>query len=208
MQRFVAHVAPKVRGREARANHHGAPAREHRADRHHAADAVVERQAVVHAVLGRGVHQPRKPLAPAHHPVVGDLRRLRQAGGAGGVDVERRGIERRRRVVGGGRRLWRQTREDGLERREFRRAPAVGPDADFGIELRPHGSEPGRKLGADHGQARRGDADRMHQSIARKMRVEERHRHPDARKPEPHRHVLGAIRHQQRRHIPRLEALC
>ena len=46
------------------------PPDQHRADRHHAADAVIERQAVVHAVLGTRVEQARKPLAPAHQPVM------------------------------------------------------------------------------------------------------------------------------------------
>src|ERR1700722_9252550 len=40
---LVAHVPPKIRGREPWANHHGAAASEYRAYRNHAADAVVER---------------------------------------------------------------------------------------------------------------------------------------------------------------------
>ena len=77
----------------------------------------------------------------------------------------------------------------------------------LGSSRRAHGRERRRQLGADHDQARRRNPDRMQQRVPRKMRVEQRHRHADARKPEPHRHIFGAVRHQQRRHIARLKAL-
>ena len=52
------------------------PLHEQRADRHHAAHAVVERQAVVHPVPGPGIHEAGEPLAPAHQPVVADVAAL------------------------------------------------------------------------------------------------------------------------------------
>ena len=56
-----------------RPDHDRAAGDQQGADRDHAADAVVERQAVVHAVAGLGVEQAGEPLAPSHDAVMADL---------------------------------------------------------------------------------------------------------------------------------------
>ena len=91
-------------------------------------DAVIHRQAVVHAVARADVHQAGEPVRPLHQPRVADAGGLGQAGGAGGVDVERAIVDRHRpspdRFGGAGR---------GLEvildpRKPSRGGVAVTPD--------------------------------------------------------------------------------
>ena len=53
-----------------------------------AAYAVVERKAVVHAVILLRIHQPGKPLAPLHYLIMPDHSCLRQSGGARGIDIK------------------------------------------------------------------------------------------------------------------------
>ena len=87
-------VVPERAGGEFLADDHRAAIDQHRAGRHHAADAVIHRQAVVHAVARPRVHHAGEPMAPVHQPEMADDRGLRQAGGAGRVDVERAIVER------------------------------------------------------------------------------------------------------------------
>ena len=69
-QRAVAgdDVVPELPGGKSVADHHRAAAHQHGAGRDHAADAVIHRQAIIHAVVGPGIHQPGKPEAPLHQP--------------------------------------------------------------------------------------------------------------------------------------------
>ena len=83
-------VVPEPAGGELRRDHHRGAGHQHGAGRHHAADAVVHRQAVIEPVVRARVEHAGEPAAPAHHPMVADTRGLGQAGGAGGVDQERR----------------------------------------------------------------------------------------------------------------------
>ncbi len=85
----IDHVVPEFAGGEFIADHHRSAAHQHRAGGNDAADAVIQRQAIVHAVVGTGVHEAGEPKAPLHQPVMADMGGLRQAGRAGGVDVER-----------------------------------------------------------------------------------------------------------------------
>ena len=90
MQRSCADVAPRTsRRREAFAQHHRAAAHQRGPGGHHAADAVVQRQAVVHAVARCHVHHSREPVAPLHQAVMADVGGFGQPGGAGGVDAQR-----------------------------------------------------------------------------------------------------------------------
>ena len=65
------------------------PADQHRAGRDDAADAVIHRQAVVHAVVGRVSIRPANQWLHCIMRPVTDVGGLGQAGGAGGVDQER-----------------------------------------------------------------------------------------------------------------------
>ena len=89
MQSHSRDVVPEILRGEFVADHHRAAVDQQRAGRHHAADRVIHRQAIVHAVVGAGIHQPGKPEAPLQQPAVADIGRLRQAGRARRVDQER-----------------------------------------------------------------------------------------------------------------------
>ena len=71
------------------ADQHRAAAHQHRAGGDDAADAVIHRQAIVHAIVGAGIHQAGEPKTPLQNPPMADIDGLRQAGRAGGVDQER-----------------------------------------------------------------------------------------------------------------------
>jgi hypothetical protein len=90
------HILPEAARRELLAHHHRAAADKGRAGGDHAADAVVHRQTVVHAVTRAGIDQAREPVTPLHQPVMTHIGRLRQTGRAGGVDAQRAFAERRR----------------------------------------------------------------------------------------------------------------
>ena len=68
---------------------HRAAAHQHGAGGDHTADAVIQRQAIVHAVVGAGIHQAGEPKTPLQNPAMADIDGLRQSGRAGGVDQER-----------------------------------------------------------------------------------------------------------------------
>src|SRR5205085_10001606 len=90
------HVAPELPRGKSVAYHDRAAGGQHRTGRQHAADAVVHRQAVVHAVVCLRVHHPREPVAPLHQAAMTDAGSLRQPRGARGVDQERSIVDRRR----------------------------------------------------------------------------------------------------------------
>src|SRR6516165_1546368 len=87
-------VLPETTRREALAQYYRAAADECGAGRDDTADAVIHRQAVVHAVRGLHVDQPREPVAPLHEAEVTDVGRLREPRGSGGVDAQRAICER------------------------------------------------------------------------------------------------------------------
>ena len=111
-------VIPEVPHGESVADQHRAAAHQQRAGRDHAADAVKERQAVVHAVVGCGIYQPGEPKTPLQQPPVADVRGFRQPGRARGVDQERAIGDRHRAAFGQCRRIGRVVRDrviDALE---------------------------------------------------------------------------------------------
>ena len=97
-------VVPELARRKAFLHDDRAAADQRRAGRHDAADAVIERQAIVHAIVRPDVGEAGEPIAPHHDAVMADMGRLRQAGRAGGVDQQRaigagaRRVSRRRPV--------------------------------------------------------------------------------------------------------------
>jgi hypothetical protein len=70
-------------------DHHGAADDEKAADRDDASDAMIHRQAIVHAIGRSHIHHAGEPAAPRHDPVVADIGGLGQPGRARGVDAQR-----------------------------------------------------------------------------------------------------------------------
>ena len=138
-------------------------------------------------------------MAPLHQPVVADLGRLRQSGGTRGIDVERRGVDRRRvRTPKRGSELSRQRVELRLQRRKScaldpntRQSSSAGRRARIGGDAR-------REIGADDQMPWVRDVDGVRQYVARELRIDERDHDADARQAQPYRQILGAVRHQQR----------
>jgi hypothetical protein len=93
-------VVPKMPHRKAVADQDRAAANQKRAGRDHAADAVIERQAVIHAVVRRGIHQPGEPKTPLQQPPVADVCGFRQSGRARGVNQDRAIGDRHRAAFG------------------------------------------------------------------------------------------------------------
>src|SRR5471032_2833701 len=56
---------------------------QHAARRHDAADAVIDRQAVIHAIVRRRVYQTGEPASPVQNATMAYARCLGHAGGAG-----------------------------------------------------------------------------------------------------------------------------
>ncbi len=172
-----------------------------RAGRHHAADRVIHRQAIVHAVVGAGVHQAGEPEAPLHQPMVADIGGLRQAGGARGVDQQRAVGDGRAAALGSRQRLGRMSLDLAIDagkfavrrRRRATRSSAAWIRCAAAERNRPHSSAATmRCLGAD-------DVDAMGERRAAQIGVDERDDAADGGDAEPDRHVFGAVRHQQRR---------
>ncbi len=201
-------VLPEAAHREALAHHDRGAADQGGAARDDPAYAVIHRQAVVEPVVRLHVDEAREPLAPLHEAQVTHVGGLRQARGAGGVDVERAVGERGRRALRGTQRLARQTRHLEVEARQIVRAGPVRRAADPGGEPTAHRRERARELGARNHVARRDDAERVRERLARQIGVDERDRGTDAAKAEPDRQVLRAVLHEKAHDIARGEAPC
>ena len=98
----VADIVPEFLRGEFVADDDRAAVHQHGAGRHHAADRVIHRQAIVHAVVRAAVHQAGEPETPLQQPMVADIGGLRQSGGARGVDQERAVADMRGAAFGGG----------------------------------------------------------------------------------------------------------
>ena len=138
---------------------------------------------------------------------MGDVRRLRKPGRAGGVDVQGVRIERGRRVLGRAEQLPGHLLERRVERLERLRAGAATPNAQGGWQVRLERRDAGGEPPSHDHQPGRGDPDAMGERIARQMGVEQGHGDTQAREPEPGRHILRAVGHEQGRHIAALEPL-
>ena len=139
---------------------------------------------------------------------VGDARRLRQAGGAGGVDEQRRVLDRQRRPLVGAERLGRRSPRP-RDRRAARRSPprhgrrrggGASSLASAGGELRQEMRLDDRRLGAD-------DGDRMGERWAGEIGVDQRRRHAGARHAEPDRDIFRAVGHHQADRVALAEPL-
>src|SRR3984893_1417320 len=75
-------VTPDAAHVEVSPDHHGATDDQARAGRYRPADAVIHRQAIVHAIGRSDLHHAGEPVRPYHQPVVADFCCLPQARGA------------------------------------------------------------------------------------------------------------------------------
>ena len=162
------HVVPEFARREALADHHRTAVHQQRAGRRQSAGRVIHRQAVIHAVVRRGAHDAGKAVAGEHDAIVVDVRRLRHAGGAGGVDVKRAVLDGQRRPLGRFQRRFVEGLDRDVEALAALARP-VNPQLGFALEL--------RRDGADHVHIVGGDDDvfGLHQVDA----VRERQARPD-----------------------------
>ena len=189
-------VVPELPGGKPFANRHRPAADQHARRRYDAADAVIHRQAVVHAVVGAGIQHAGEPVAPHHDAVVADIGRLGEAGGSRRVDAERPvGVPHGSRFAG----------------RE--RVAPVAPDVEPGAvrdglvpddpdprrrcEVRPRAIEGSGELRCDDDMARRGDGHAVRQRGVGQVGVEECHHAADTGDAEPHRQIVGRVRHQE-----------
>ena len=155
----IAHVVPESMGGEFLADEYRAAARQQRRGRNSAADAVIHRQAVIHAVLRRGVHQAAIPEAPLQQPPMADICGLRQAGSAGGVDQQRAVGDRHGAALFGRQPLGRQSPDRAVDARE--RAVAVRPDFRPARKMGGRGIERGGQFVGNDDMLRRDDVDAM-----------------------------------------------
>ena len=155
----IADVVPELMRGEFLPDQHRAAAHQQRTGRHHAADAVIHRQAIIHAILRPGVHQAGEPEAPLQQPPVADIGGLGQAGGAGRVDQQRAVGDRHRAMLARRQRLGRESFDRNID--AFEIVAAVRPDFRAAREKRARRAEPGGKLGSDDDVLRRDDIDAM-----------------------------------------------
>ena len=121
-------VGPELMGRKSFADHHRPATHQNRAGREHTADAVVHRQTVVHPVARPSVEQAGKPMAPLQQAKMAHGGGLGQTGGARGVNVEGRILDRERPALAFPQRFAGVSRDVAIEAGERVVAGALGPD--------------------------------------------------------------------------------
>ena len=128
---------------------------------------------------------------------VGDARRLRQAGGAGGVDEQRRVLDRQRRPLVGAERLAGEVFDLKIDALLAARRRAMGEDRRRRVELGEAGGELRQEMRFDDRRLGADDGERMGERGAGEVGVDQRRRHAGARHAEPDRDIFRAIGHHQ-----------
>ena len=82
-------VLPEIRGREFFGERDGCAGKQHAAGRDHAADGMIDRQAIIKAIVRRRAGEACEPAAPVEDAAMADAGGLRQARGARGIDQQR-----------------------------------------------------------------------------------------------------------------------
>ena len=180
-------------GGEFFADHHRAAAHQHCTGGNDAADAVIERQAIVHAIVGAGIHEAGEPETPLHQPVMADMGGLRQAGGAGGVDVQRAVGDGHAAALRFGQASARQLFDGAVDADKI--VAAVRPDLWPARHERKRAADFAAHLGGDDDMLGLNDIEAMGERCAAKIGVDQRNdgaRFGDA---EPDRHIFGPVRH-------------
>ena len=169
------HVVPEPRCREAIRDHHRSPGGQHAARCHDAADAVEQRQAVIHPVVRPEVGESREPAAPGHDAPVADHGCLGQPGGAGGVDQQGAVGGPRRSALLRAERLARQRRQETVEGRLV-----AHPHLWLRGEVGQGADEPVRQRGRHDHVGGPGHRDAMGERGPHEARVQQRRRQADA----------------------------
>jgi hypothetical protein len=190
-------LVPEVPHRKPVADQNRAAAHQQRAGRDHAADAVIERQAVMHPVVGRGVHEAGEPKTPLQQPPVADLRGFRQTGRAGGVDQERAVGDRHRAAFGQRQRLGRVALDRAIDALKATAAFAVQPNLRAAHELRGCALELHGAFGGDDQMFRRDDVDAMGERMPAQLGIDQRNDDARAGEAEPDRQIFRPVRHHQ-----------
>ena len=97
----IADVVPEFLRGKFVADDDGAAVHQYGAGRDNAADRMIHRQTIVHAVVRAAVHQAGEPQTPLQQPLMADIGGLRQSGRARGVDQERAVADMRGAAFGG-----------------------------------------------------------------------------------------------------------
>ena len=113
-------VVPEFARGKSFADHDRSAANKQRAGRHHAADRVIHRQAIVHAIVRPGIHQAGEPKAPLHHRRWLTLAAFGSPGRAGRIDRQRAVGDRHRAALEFGQRRGRKPLDLAIDARNIR----------------------------------------------------------------------------------------
>ena len=185
------HVVPKAARRELSCDHAGAAVHQRGAHGHNAADAVVHRQAVVMSVRFVKPRQPREPVRPGDDLAMAHLRRLGQAGRAGGEDAQGPVVQRHR-----GRVLLVQ-RRGGIKRQRHVEPPLaaiIGPH----LARKPCVAQFGRAFRRRNGDFRFRRVQGVRERRAFQVRRDQRDNGADPRQPQPDGDIFRPVSHHQR----------
>ena len=125
--------------------HHRAARAQHAAGRDDAADAVIDRQAIVQPVVDGSRRQSGEPAAPVQDAAMADAGGLRQAGGARGVDQQRAMVDGDGAPFGRLQRTAVHSIQDGIDARVVAVA-ALDPDFRRAVQIGQRGFEHSAKL--------------------------------------------------------------
>ena len=200
-------VVPELVGRESLANVARAADRQRDSDGDDAAVGVIHRQTIVHSVLGARVGGGGESVHDAQSARVGDARRLRQAGGAGGVDEQRRVLDRQRRPLVRAERGAGEIFDLKIDALLAARRRAIGEDGRRRVELGEAGGELRQEMRFDDRRLGGDDGERMGERGAGKVGVDQRRRHAGARHAEPDRDIFRAVGHHQADRVALAEPL-
>ena len=196
----IADVVPEFLRGKFVADDDGAAVDQYGAGRDNAADRMIHRQTIVHAVVRAAVHQACEPQTPLQQPLMADIGGLRQSGRARGVDQER--------AVGddawsGVRRQTRRRLDSVQWRDRFAKiaSPFAAPCAQrigWFAKMRARRLERIGQFRGDDDMFRRDQVNTMRKRRSAKLRVEQRHDAARGGDAEPDCHIIGTIRHQER----------
>ncbi len=191
-------VVPEIVRGEFLSDHNRATLHQQRAGREQPAGGVVERQAVVHAVARPRIHHAGEGVARQHHAVVVHVGRLRQAGRARGVDVERAILDGQRAPLRGRELVAGQAFDRRVDARQVgRRCIPVQPDLGAAAQMRACTGERPQQVRGDDDVGRGHHVDAVRQRGAGEVGVEEGDHAADAGDADPDRQEFRASRHQQ-----------
>ena len=184
--------------RESVTDQHRTAANQQSAGGDDAADAMIHWQAIVHAILGPGIHQTREPQTPFQKPPMTDIGGLWQTGRTGRIDQKRPISDRHDAPLRCRQGCSRESLDPKVDAVEFASGPvSMGPQFGPVRQLHGRGRELFRKPRSHNDMLRRDDIDAMRKCRTAKLRVDQRNDDADAGQAEPYRHIFRPIRHHQ-----------